>query len=50
MDSLMSCDHIALPALLAYCGLIEQHSLKEPNLDTLPHEIYRVRRNEKAKL
>ena len=29
---------------------IEQHLLNEPNFDTLPHEIYRVRRDKEGNL
>ena len=29
---------------------IEQHLLNEPNFDTLPHEIYRMRRDKEGNL
>jgi hypothetical protein len=29
---------------------MEQHSLKDPNLDDVPHEIYRIRRNQDGNL
>ena len=29
---------------------MEQHSLKDPNLNGVPHEIYRVRRNQEGNL